>query len=96
MSQNPTVGVRKIKYATDGHHGWSPDEVTQYRDRHLLGSKARLALDLLLAGLKFGVHWDINVDRVAMCSFFACRNLTRPLRTCCGPTRTASSRRPPV
>ena len=38
--QNPTLGVRKIKYATDGHHSWSPGEITQYRDRHPIGSKA--------------------------------------------------------
>jgi hypothetical protein len=46
--QNPTLGVRKIKYATDGHHSWSPGEIIQYRDRHPIGTKARLALDLLL------------------------------------------------
>ncbi len=46
--QNPTLGVRKIKYATEGHHSWSPDEITQFRNRHQVGSKARLALDLLL------------------------------------------------
>jgi len=46
--QNPTAGVRKIKYASDGHHSWAPEEIAQYRDRHLLGSKPRLALDLLL------------------------------------------------
>ncbi len=26
--QNPTLGVRKIKYATNGHHSWSPGEIT--------------------------------------------------------------------
>jgi hypothetical protein len=46
--QNPTVGVRKIKYATDGHHSWTPEEIAQYRDRHPLGTKPRLALDMLL------------------------------------------------
>jgi integrase/recombinase XerD len=46
--RNPTIGVRKIKYATDGHHSWAPEEIEQYRDRHPLGSKARLALDLLV------------------------------------------------
>lgn len=46
--QNPTLGVRKIKYASDGHHSWAPEEIAQYRDRHPLGSKPRLALDLLL------------------------------------------------
>jgi integrase/recombinase XerD len=43
----PDVGVRKIKYATDGHHSWTPEEIAQYRERHPPGSKARLALDLL-------------------------------------------------
>ena len=46
--QNPTWGVRKIKYTTDGHHSWAAEEIAQYRDRHPIGSKARLALDLLL------------------------------------------------
>jgi integrase len=46
--QNPTWGVRKIKYASLGHHSWMPEEIAQYRDRHPLGSKARLALDLLV------------------------------------------------
>jgi integrase/recombinase XerD len=45
---NPTLGVRKIKYVTDGHHSWTAEEIAQYRGRHSLGSKARLALDLLL------------------------------------------------
>jgi integrase/recombinase XerD len=45
---NPTLGVRKIKYATDGHHSWTPEEIAQYRARHPLGAKPRLALDLLL------------------------------------------------
>jgi len=45
---NPTLGVRKIKYATDGHHSWTSEEIAQYRARHPLGTKSRLALDLLL------------------------------------------------
>jgi len=47
-SQNPTVGIRKIRYASDGHHSWREEEITRYRDRHPIGTKARLALDLLL------------------------------------------------
>jgi integrase/recombinase XerD len=46
--QNPTFGIRKIKYATDGHHSWTAEETELYRDRHPIGSRARLALDLLL------------------------------------------------
>jgi integrase/recombinase XerD len=45
---NPTWGVRKIKYATEGHHSWTAEEIKQYRERHPIGSKARIALDLLL------------------------------------------------
>jgi integrase len=46
--QNPTLGVKKLRYATRGHHSWTGDEIKQYRDRHPVGSMARLALDLLL------------------------------------------------
>ena len=45
---DPTLGVKKIKYATKGHHSWNADEVEQFRARHPIGSKARLAVDLLL------------------------------------------------
>jgi hypothetical protein len=38
--QNPTWGVRKIKYATDGHHSWTAEEVEQYRARHPIGQGA--------------------------------------------------------
>jgi integrase/recombinase XerD len=48
VRQNPTLGVRKIRYATDGHHSWTLEEIARYRDSHSVGTKARLALDLLL------------------------------------------------
>ena len=44
---NPTLGVKKIKYATNGHHTWTVDEIEQYKARHPLGTKARLAFDIL-------------------------------------------------
>lgn len=46
-SVNPTIGVKKLKYRSDGHHTWTDEEIQQYHDRHPLGSQARLALDLL-------------------------------------------------
>jgi integrase/recombinase XerD len=46
-SVNPTVGVKKLKYATDGHHTWTREEIEQFRERHVPGTQARLALDLL-------------------------------------------------
>lgn len=45
---NPCRGVEKIKYATDGFHTWTREEVAAYETRHPIGSKARLALALLL------------------------------------------------
>jgi integrase len=48
MTVNPARDIRRIKYATDGFHTWTPDEVRQFEARHPIGTKARLALSLLL------------------------------------------------
>jgi integrase/recombinase XerD len=45
---NPAREVRKIRYATAGFHSWTVDEVCRYEKRHPVGTKARLALGLLL------------------------------------------------
>jgi len=45
---DPTLDVKKIKYAAKGHHTWNSDEIEQFRATHPIGSKPRLALDLLL------------------------------------------------
>lgn len=44
---DPTIGVKKISYRSDGHHTWTVEEIEQYYHRHPIGSQARLALDLL-------------------------------------------------
>jgi site-specific recombinase XerD len=44
---DPTADVKKIRYATSGHHTWTATEIEQYKQRHPLGTKPRLALDLL-------------------------------------------------
>lgn len=44
---NPTLSVKRIKYASEGHHSWTDDEIAQYQKRHPVGTKARLAFDLL-------------------------------------------------
>jgi integrase len=48
MKTNPARDVKRIRYATDGFHTWSIEEVEQFRARHAIGTKARLALELLL------------------------------------------------
>ena len=45
---NPAVGVRGFKKKTDGFHTWTEAEIAAYEARHPEGSKARLALSLLL------------------------------------------------
>jgi len=47
-ADDPTVGVKKIANKTDGHHSWAEEEIERYEARHPVGSKARLALCLLL------------------------------------------------
>ena len=45
---NPALGVSCPTPKTTGHHVWTDDEVLQYYKKHLLGTKPRLAMDLLL------------------------------------------------
>lgn len=44
---NPTIGVKKLRYASAGHHTWTTDEIEQFYERHPIGTQARLALDIL-------------------------------------------------
>jgi integrase len=53
MRINPARDTRRVKYASAGFHTWTVDEVRQYERRHPIGTKARLALALLLF---FGVR----------------------------------------
>lgn len=46
--KNPTADVKAIKYVTKGHHAWTPAEVAQFEQRHAIGTKARLAMALVL------------------------------------------------
>lgn len=45
---NPAREVPRIVTGSEGFHTWSMDEVEQFEARHPVGSKARLALALLL------------------------------------------------
>ncbi len=51
--RNPARDVSRIYTGSDGFHTWTPEEVRQFEERHLVGTKARLALALMLyAGLR--------------------------------------------
>jgi integrase len=46
---DPAVGIAHIKTRpTGGFHSWTEDEIAQFNSRHPIGTKARLALGLLL------------------------------------------------
>jgi integrase len=46
-TSNPAIGVAKIN-ESDGWHTWTPAEVDAYRGHHAIGTKARLALELMI------------------------------------------------
>jgi integrase len=48
MKQNPAKGIAKVKTEGQGFHTWTEDEVAAYEARWPLGTRERLALDLLL------------------------------------------------
>lgn len=49
LKLDPLIGLRLLKARkSGGFHTWSEDEIAQYRVRHAPGTKARLALELLL------------------------------------------------
>lgn len=55
MTDNPAKGIQKPSPATDGHHTWTAAEVKRFQTRWPLGTRERLAMDLLLyTGLRRG------------------------------------------
>jgi integrase len=48
VAQNPARDVEYLKSGSQGFHTWTVEEVQQYEKRHPIGSRARLALGLLL------------------------------------------------
>jgi integrase len=49
IAGNPALVVKRYKQRGEGVHTWSENEVVQFEVRHPIGSKARLALELLLS-----------------------------------------------
>lgn len=49
IKENPCADVKQFPTRpSEGHHTWTVEEVEQYRTLHAVGTRARLALDLLL------------------------------------------------
>jgi hypothetical protein len=45
---DPTQGIKLPRIKSDGVHTWTEAEIAQFQERHALGTRARLALALLL------------------------------------------------
>ena len=45
---NPAGDIERLKVRSSGYATWSLDDVKQFKARHPIGSRARLALELLL------------------------------------------------
>ena len=48
ITVDPLTGVKLVSIKSDGHHPWEPEECRQFEARHALGTRARLAYELLL------------------------------------------------
>jgi integrase len=48
IASNPAIGVQRYRNHGDGHHTWTEAEVTRFQARHPIGTRAHLALSLLL------------------------------------------------
>jgi integrase len=48
ITTNPARDLEQVKMGGTGWHSWEPEEVRRFEERHPVGSKARLALALLM------------------------------------------------
>jgi integrase len=49
MPSDPLIGVKLTKVKSKPHRRWTPADIEQYERRHARGTKARLALELILS-----------------------------------------------
>lgn len=55
MAENPAKGIKRDAPRTTGHHAWTVEEVHQFQKKWPIGTRERLAMDMLLyTGLRRG------------------------------------------
>jgi integrase len=63
---NPCSGVQRPQFRSEGHHVWNVDEVGRFREKWQVGTRERLACDLLLfTGLRRSDVFRIGRQHVA-------------------------------
>jgi len=67
IQTNPTIGVSLFPGNADGFYCWSPEDVAKFRAFYPIGTKERLAMELLIRTLqrrgdivRLGRHWLTN------------------------------------
>jgi integrase len=48
LTVDPLVGLKLVSIKSNGHHPWEPEECRLFEKRHAIGTRARLAYELLL------------------------------------------------
>ena len=48
MTTDPLIGVKLVSIKSNGHHPWEPEECSKFEAHHAIGTRARLAYELLL------------------------------------------------
>lgn len=48
LATDPLVGIKRAALKSKGHHPWEPEECARFEAHHTLGTRARLAYELLL------------------------------------------------
>jgi integrase len=48
LAIDPLIGVKLVSIKSDGHHPWELEECSKFEDHHAIGTRARLAYELLL------------------------------------------------
>ena len=49
-TDDPTLGIKTIKIKNDGFQIWDSDQIAIYRAKYAIGTRPRLALELLING----------------------------------------------
>jgi integrase len=72
IPSNPAAGVKRYKSRGDGFHSWAESEIAQFQARHLIDTRAGLALALLLytgqrRGDVIGMGWQhVRGDKIVV------------------------------
>jgi integrase len=48
LAIDPLIGVKLVSIKSNGHHPWKLEECSKFEDHHAIGTRARLAYELLL------------------------------------------------